>query len=1220
MCVMKRTFLIALLSGLSLLSMMSAALRMPPVFTSGMVLQRDMPVRIWGEASPLTAVTVRFGGQKQRTLSDADGHWQLSLLPMAASTSGRTLSVTSGKESLVLDDVLVGEVWLASGQSNMEYNMEHAWYRQDILKAWEPAQGPNIQREEWEKASAPMMRTLFVERCLSTDTLPTIGWKTIDQKSLRPMTAVGYFFAKNLIDSLQVPVGIINASWGGTPIQAWTNGEQFQHMIRPLVPFTIRGCLWYQGEANLQMGETDKYASMFRQMVSLWRQLWSNEDLPFYTVQLAPFAYSQARDRLTSLDITQLPRFREVQDQCSLSMSGVSMVVTTDLCDNLNDIHPTYKWVIGNRLARQALARTYHKSICSEGPRMTSFSVNGDELTVHFDSHGGSLKTSDGKAPTCFQVAGRDGRFRTATISRISGNDIILSASKVANPCQVRFAWDEAARPNLYNAEGLPAYPFCSQPIPVEPRLRQTFDFDWQFSHTDTTNWEAIQLPHDWSTTLNFSRANKASHGYLGGGIGWYRKLFTPADSLQGRRLSLLFDGVMMNATVWINGDSVCFHQYGFTPFEVDLNSRMRWGQDNEILVRVDHTEFARWYTGSGIYRHVWLQAVSPVHVATYGTYITTPKVTELEAEVSSTITLQNTTAAATTIELRQHIIDAEGNVVSEPAISSLILQPGDSINASQQLSLVSPHLWDIDHPYRYQMVSTVTSNGILLDRVVTPFGVRTIEFSPIDGFRLNGHRLKLQGMCLHQDMGCLGAAIPDRGYEFRLKVLKDFGTNAIRCSHNPPAPEFLECCDSLGLLVIDEAFDKWKGMYYAKWFDQNWRQDMTDMISRDRNHPSIILWSIGNELDEARLKTDEGVERATMLRDFVHQYEPSRLTMLAVQPYYNKKFAAVTDVVGYNYVEPDAIADKVADPSRMALISESYPYYSNLRTNESRDYEELNPWNYVMQNDFICGSFMWAGADYLGESSGWPSKGWPTGPFDMMMHEKPVGGYFRTVWKSQPHLSAYVVEQSLDIDPGKDHWGFPGMVHDWTFPYTDKRILRVCTPTNCDSVILIDTRGKKYGPRSPRDYRDNTIIWNQPYRPGKLLFIGYKDGQEVCRDSLVTTGTEAASFTLKSERQTLHADGQDLAFVELQLLDAEGRPLRVDDRRVSVRVVGEGRLLGLNSGEMRRDDPLVSPTLPTYMGKAQIVVQSGRSEGWIRIHVMVDGLGRQILSLRVAR
>ena len=754
-------------------------------------------------------------------------------------------------------------------------------------------------------------------------------------------------------------------------------------------------------------------------------------------------------------------------------------------------------------------------------------------------------------------------------------------------------------------------------------RIRQNFDFDWQFRLGEQGIYKPVQLPHDWSIELDFNEEVGPESGYLPGGIGYYKKDFNVPASYKGKRVSIVFDGIYHKATIYLNGQEVDYHRYGYTSFETDLTPYLKYGGKNTLSVKVDHSEKSRWYTGSGIYRHVWMQVTNPIHVKMWGTYITTPRVSAESAIVSCVTTVANTSALTGEIEIMQRIVDAQGNLLKingkqYAARTEVVMPENGTKDIAQSFTLSNPQLWNLEKPYLYRLETILKQKGKVIDRYTTRFGVRTIGFDKDKGFFLNGKNIKMKGACLHQDAGCLGVAVPNRSYERRLTILKEFGANAIRCSHNPPSPEFLNYCDSIGFLVVDEAFDKWKSGYYEQFFDECWQQDIRDMIVRDRNHPSIVLWSIGNELAEATRKDNVGVERATWLRDFVHKLEPTRPTMLALAPAYQDKFASVTDVVGYNYSELSYIEDKKKHPERIGLISESYPYYSGLRPYEARDYSPKNPWNYVMENDYFCGSFVWAGVDYIGESMGWPSKGWAATLFDMCMDEKPRAAYLRAMWTDKPVLKMAVVDYSIDEDPGKDHWQTPPMVHDWTFPYTDSRVLPIHTPSNCDEVVLIDPRGKKYGPRKPKDYLNNTIIWNQPYRPGKVVAIGYKDGKEVCRDSIQTSKIKAACFTLTPDKTVLQADGQDLAFIALQLFDENGVPVRINDRVVNATVEGTGKLLGIDSGEMRRAYRFNSHELPTYQGRCMLVIQAGRSKGMMSVKVCVEGLPEQTITIKV--
>lgn len=454
------------------------------------------------------------------------------------------------------------------------------------------------------------------------------------------------------------------------------------------------------------------------------------------------------------------------------------------------------------------------------------------------------------------------------------------------------------------------------------------------------------------------------------------------------------------------------------------------------------------------------------------------------------------------------------------------------------------------------------------------------------------------------------GVAVPDRSYERRLEILKEFGCNAIRCSHNPPSPEFLDMCDRIGFLIIDEAFDKWKSGYYEKFFDSCWKQDISDMVIRDRNHPCIVMWSVGNEVQEA-WSGSIGIKRAKMLQDFVHQLEPTRPVTIACQSGFNPAFGDVPDILGYNYMEPRMLEDHKKNPDRICYVSEAFPYYSGNNPQNVRCYLDRNPWNFVLENDFLFGSFIWVGVDYIGEASGWPCKGWPSGLFDLCMFERTAAGYHRSVWDEKPMVRLAVVDPSQDITPGKDHWQFPTMVHHWNMPYPDIRALEVRTMTNCDEVKVIAPSGwakAEFLPRKAADYENNTIKWNIPYRKGKVLAIGYKNGKEVCRDSIVTSGnTHHAVVT--ADRKELKADGQDLSHLTIELFDKDGIPVQTDDRLVTVSIEGEGKFLGIDNGDLRREKSFQGNKLKTYFGKALTIVQSNRKAGTLKVRIDIQGI-----------
>lgn len=752
-----------------------------------------------------------------------------------------------------------------------------------------------------------------------------------------------------------------------------------------------------------------------------------------------------------------------------------------------------------------------------------------------------------------------------------------------------------------------------------EVRLKENFDFDWNFSLSDNQkyadrtyndeSWERIQLPHDWSIKLSFDKKMGGSAAHLPGGIGWYRKQFKLPRSYNGKVISILFDAICHQSDVYINGHHLGFRPYGFCSIEYDLTPYLDYDGENVIAVRVNRSgvkDVARWYTGSGIYRHAWLQVTNPVHVATYGTYVTTPSVSEDKAEIRIMTTLENELKKVQTVSISHLILDNQGKIVAKSGTEKTLFEAGQSIKITQNLTLNYPRLWTLEKPELYTLETTVKANGKVTDLYKTPFGIRTIAFDSEKGFLLNGKQVKLKGMCLHQDAGSLGTAVLDRSYERRLEIIKEYGCNAIRCSHNQPSPEFLDMCDRMGFVVIDEAFDKWKSGYYEKYFDEWWQRDLENMILRDRNHPSIILWSIGNEVTEAWEQGNEGIKRAEMLRDFVHKLEPSRPVTLAAQNNHRGEFSAVADVVGYNYLETRLLTDRKNNPKQRFLVSEELPYYSGAEGN-IRSYTVNNPWNVVAAHDFIAGGFIWSGVDYLGEAS-WPSHGWPNGLFDICMFEKPRAAFHRAMWNPEPMVGIAIIDQSLDIDHGRDLWQWPKMVSHWSFPHRYfGLIMEVRTTTNCEKVELF-MNDKSMGVYNTVDYPNHTIIWNVPYTPGKLVAKGYNGNKIVATKQLITS-YKTTDILLKQDRTEIKADGQDLSHVAVQLCDKDGNPVQVDDRKLTVSVEGDGTFRGLDTGDLRRETPFGSNELKTYFGQALIIVQSTRKAGQIKVNIQVEGI-----------
>lgn len=443
----------------------SAQLRLAEVFTDNMVVQRDKPLTVWGVAEPNILVSVKFAGQTVKGMSGKSGAFSLTLKPMKANTKPQQLAVNTKRSKRVVKNVLVGEVWLCGGQSNMEFNMGPVWRGGSTNKVDKPAKGPDVMAEDLAYIRSqqgevhPLVRSLLIEKTLDTDTLPTQGWKGINAGSIEPLSALAYYFARHLSDSLQVPVGVIVSCWGGSNIQGWTapSGERFTHMIQPIAPFAMRGFLWYQGESNLLRGQTRSYESLQRKLVEGWRSAWNDDAMPFYFVQLAPYLYSPRREDPVPHTWMELAQFRDVQDSLQIHIPHCGMAATIDLCDNLKDIHPTYKWELGRRLTLLALKRTFgRQGLVDAGPRMTAVRFEANKIVVTFDQ---PLRTNDGKEPRCFTWS--DGRKfnRKVKSAQIQGNEVVLTVD-TGKPTHISYAYDEASITNLCNEQGLPAWPF----------------------------------------------------------------------------------------------------------------------------------------------------------------------------------------------------------------------------------------------------------------------------------------------------------------------------------------------------------------------------------------------------------------------------------------------------------------------------------------------------------------------------------------------------------------------------------------------------------------------------------------------------------------------------------------------------------------------------------------------------------------------------------------
>jgi beta-galactosidase len=795
------------------------------------------------------------------------------------------------------------------------------------------------------------------------------------------------------------------------------------------------------------------------------------------------------------------------------------------------------------------------------------------------------------------------------------------------------------------------------QPV-VASRTRETIDFGWKFFKGDvpgaqarafaSTTWRDVDLPHDWSIEGPFSETEPTGGpgGYLPTGIAWYRKFFRAPGRYRNRKIVVEFDGVYQNSEVWINGHYLGKRPYGYITFAYDVTPYLEPG-DNILAVRVDnsHQPNSRWYSGSGIYRHTWLLVTNLVHVAQWGTFVTTPVITEKEVTVRVKTRVLNESQTAQPCVLRSSILDAAGHVVASLETAQEISHSGE-YEFPQDLHLASPALWSSETPNLYLMRSVVNVNGSVMDEYDTPFGVRRAAFDADRGFLLNGRPTKLNGVCLHAEAGAVGSAVPERVWERRLEVLKEMGVNAIRTSHNPPAPEFLDMCDRMGFLVMNEAFDEWRvgkgqiGPYgYALYFDEWHERDVTDFVHRDRNHPCVVLWSTGNEIPDQI--HPGGTETLRELIGIFHREDPTRpvtaaCDQIAAEPKAApEEFLDLLDVVGYNYVdrwrdrrEKYYSIDRYTHPQRRVIGTESSgmggirgdyrwlwpgeaPSFPGYRSNAWLDTEEL--WKFVHTYDYVSGDFMWAGIDYLGEAR-WPSRSSSSGILDTCCFKKDGFYFYQSQWTEKPMLHLFA------------HWNWKGR---------EGQFVRVFCYTNCDTVELfingksVGTRGfefprmgmeKKYGTyperaRVLRTTNDLHLAWDVPYAAGTLKAIGVKDGKVVTETEVSTTG-EPAAIALTADRETIKADQRDVVHITAQITDAEGRRVPAADNEVVFRIQGEGKLIGVDNGDPQSHEDFKANRRTSFQGLCMAIVQSTTRSGEIQIAASSNGLKPRSLKI----
>ena len=780
------------------------------------------------------------------------------------------------------------------------------------------------------------------------------------------------------------------------------------------------------------------------------------------------------------------------------------------------------------------------------------------------------------------------------------------------------------------------------------PRSHVLFDESWRFHRGDVdgaekaafddSTWRVLDLPHDWSiedvpgtdSPIDPDATGGIDMGYFTNGTAWYRKTFEVGLDLKGKKLELQFDGVYMNADVWLNGKHLGNHPYGYTTFWYDITDRVRINETNVLAVEVKNEgRNSRWYSGSGIYRHVWLSTMEPVHIAHWGTYITTPDVTESCAKVRVHTTVKNSGAKAS-VAIETTILDAAGNEVTTATLEQDVSAASEATFV-RLLSVDSVALWSPDSPALYCAIEKVTVNGRMTDQTETTFGIRTIAYNVEQGFLLNGVPTLMKGGCMHHDNGPLGSAAYDRAEERRVELMKASGFNAIRCAHNPPSEAFLEACDRIGMLVIDESFDMWSHeknpQDYHLYFDQWWERDIDSMVLRDRNHPSIVMWSTGNEIPERG--KPEGVETSRKLATYIRSLDETRPITAAVNGLNPDKdpFFATLDIAGYNYAvggdhwqELLYSKDNKRVPDRIMYCAESYPL------------EAFGSWMAVVDLPYVFGDFVWTGYDYLGEASigwlGYEQEGsfypWNhafCGDIDICGFKRPQSYYRDALWQNGRKVSIFVTPPKPSFEETNpklekwSKWNWQDVVANWNWTGHEGKRLPVVVYSSCEEIELL-LNGKSLGKKETSRKTKFIAKWDVEYRPGTLKAVGFVDGNQVDSWEL-RTADKPMQIRLTPDKTKLNTNGQDLSYIAVELLDNAGIRNPTAENLITFEIEGPGSIAAVASSNPRSPESYQLPKRKAYQGRCLVIVKSGRQPGTIRLKASSEGLKSAEVELR---
>jgi beta-galactosidase len=763
-----------------------------------------------------------------------------------------------------------------------------------------------------------------------------------------------------------------------------------------------------------------------------------------------------------------------------------------------------------------------------------------------------------------------------------------------------------------------------------QARVTTSFDNDWRFLKADATDaeqpdfddaaWRKVDVPHDWSIEGPFDEKNPTggAGGFLPAGTGWYRKHFTLPEMDAGRRVFIEFDGVMANSDVWLNGFHLGHRPYGYVSFRYELTGHLNFGsaRQNVLAVRADNSAqpASRWYSGAGIYRHVRLVVTSTVHIEHWGTFITTPRVSANQAVVHVQSTVINQSDSSRNVTLQVTFLDPAGRAIQTVETRPQSIAANQSADFQQEVIIKAPQLWELDHPNLYRAIARVRAEGDTLDDESISFGIREFRFDAETGFWLNGKNFKLKGVCLHADASAFGAAIPLRAWQRRLETLRQLGVNAIRTAHNPPAPEFLDLCDRMGFIVMDELFDCWTvaknpfdyHLYFREWSNT----DVRDTVRRDRNHPSIVIYSAGNEIHDTP-KAELAKQILTSLVATFHEFDPTRpVTQALFRPNvshdYDDGLADLLDVVGQNYRENEILAAHQQKPSRKILGTENG--------------HDLAVWLALRDHAPYAGQFLWSGIDYLGESRQWPIIANSSGLLDRTGTPKPLAFQRQSWWSERPvlRIARRVAPTVLTpTDPGYEPTPQRRpqvLFSDWT-PRTDKaHNENVEIYSNCEQVELF-LNGQSLGTK-PRPVDDSPRNWSVPFATGTLKAVGMSGGKIVATDELRTAG-KPVRILLTADRSQLAPVWDDVSYITATIVDENGVIVPNASNLISFKLAGPGIIAAVDNADNASHEPFQATERRAYQGRCFALLKANAARGRLTLSASAQGLAGASITVK---